>query len=95
MTPRFIDKDEVIETEGVRHVAKPGDLLLTRPMMKPRLIRSPSPALVAFARGASRNLPQVQALGREEELAINREHFRDDIASLQKLIGRDLGFWLE
>jgi len=95
MTPRFIDRDEIIETEGAGLTAKPGNLLLTRPMMKPRLIRSPSPALTEFARGVIRNLPQAQALDREEELAMNRKHFRDDIGSLQKLIGQDLSFWLE
>lgn len=95
ITPRIFERRESLEIEGERLEASPGDLLLTRSLMKPRLIKSPSPALLEFARGVSANLPQSQSLAREEELALNRAHFRDDIRELAGIIGRDLGSWLD
>lgn len=94
MVPRLIERDEVIEVDGLHLEARAGDLLLTRPKMKPRLIRSPSPALLAFSRGVQDNLPRSASLERDQELAINRRHFSEDIRRLEKLIGTDLGGWL-
>jgi hypothetical protein len=95
MAPRRIGQDSVIEVDGLRLEAKAGDLLLTRPKMKPRLIRSPSAGLLAFARGVQEHLPQSVSLDREQELAINRRYFAEDIRRLETLIGTDLGSWLD
>ena len=95
MVPRIIERRETVDIDGVSHIAEPGDLLLTRVQMKPRLIKRPSQELLAFARGVSTSLPQVQALSRDQELALNREHFQDDIHRLEDLIQADLRHWLE
>ena len=95
MVPRLIEKREAVDIDGVSHIAEPGDLLLTRLQMKPRLIKRPSQELLAFARGVSANLPLVQALSRGQELALNRKHFKDDIHRLEDLIRTDLRHWLD
>ncbi|HEX4299946.1 MAG TPA: sulfotransferase [Gammaproteobacteria bacterium] len=93
--PRFIQTDESIEIDGLKHLAKPGDLLLSRQSMKPTLIRNPSDDLTAFARRVIVALPEAPALTRAEELALNRSHFADDIHRLEDLIDADLGLWLD
>lgn len=95
MTPRFIDQPERIEQEGLTLEAQPGDLLLTRAMMKPRLIKGTSDRTREFAKGVLKNLPQRTALERGEELTINRRHFAEDIRQLEKLTGANLGGWLD
>lgn len=94
MFPRLLEQDERIESEGMKLEGKAGDILLTRQGMKPRLIRSPSRTLVAYAKAVSANIPQEQALSREEELALNRRYFTNDIRVLEDIIGTDLGSWL-
>lgn len=95
MIPRIVEKRESVEIDGITHVAEPGDLLLTREMMKPRLLKRPSKELLAFAKGVAANLPRKQALDREQELSLNRLHFKDDIGRLEDMIQCDLGAWLE
>ena len=94
MTPRFIDQPEHIEQEGAKLEALPGDLLLTRPMMKPRLIKGASDRTREFSRRVLKNLPQQTSLARDQELDINRRHFTADIEALQKQLGVDLSHWL-
>ena len=94
MVPRFIERPERITQEGVSLEAQPGDLLLTRPMMKPRLVKAVSSRTQEFAQSVIRNLPRRTSLDRDEELAINRRHFAEDIRQLERLIGVDLGAWL-
>lgn len=95
MVPRFIEKPELIEIDEVRLKAEPGDLLLTRQMMKPRLIKKPSAELVAFAQKVVKNMPLIQVLSREQELSMNQLYFRDDIYALEDMIQLDLKQWLE
>ena len=92
--PRILEKNEQIETDGMYIEGRVGDLLLTRLTGKPKLVRNPSPQLVDFARGTIRNMPLHDALSRDMELAINKEHFSDDISAMSEIIGRDLGDWL-
>lgn len=95
MVPRFIEHPELLEIDDVQLKAEPGDLLLTRQMMKPRLIKKPSGELIAFARMVIKNMPLTKMLGREQELSMNRLYFRDDIYALEDMIQLDLKHWLE
>lgn len=95
LQPEFITEPRLVEAPGVKLEAKPGDLLFTREGIKPRLVRSPSPALKQRARNALEQLPREMALDRGIELDMNRRHFRDDILRLQDLISRNLAAWLD
>lgn len=95
LQPELITKPRLVDAPGVKLEANPGDLLFSREGIKPRLVRNPSQALRQRAEEASAHLPRETALDREQELEINRRHFRDDILRLQDLIGRDLAIWLD
>lgn len=95
MVARFIEKPELVVSDEAQLKAEPGDLLLTRQMMKPRLIKKPSGELIAFARMVIKNMPLTTMLSREQELSMNRLYFRDDIYALEDMIQLDLKHWLE
>jgi len=94
LMPQFIQGDHEVDLGGVKRKAQAGDILFTREGIKPKLVGQPSASLQERARAALEHLPQDTALSRDQELEINRKHFRDDILRLQDLIGRSLDGWL-
>jgi hypothetical protein len=95
LTPRIIEAAERVELHDGLAQARPGDILLTRPGIKPRLVRHPSDALLALCKAALTHMPAQSALPRERELQINRTHFHEQIRRLESLIGRRLASWME
>ncbi len=59
-----------------------------------RRILQPSPALKQFARSFAQHRPESLHLSRDQELAINRQYFDDDVRQLQALVSTPLNGWL-
>jgi hypothetical protein len=59
-----------------------------------KIVKRPSRALMTFAAAYNDAVDRLRPLSREEAIAINRNHFRDDILALSHLTGRDLRTWL-